>query len=627
MAIEAGDAVWKIRGDFGKLKGDLAKASGLVGKATKGIIKNAKAIGIAFTIAGGAITAAFGVSVASAVEFTEVLGELNTLGVKDLDALEDAIKDVSMEFGTDLVDATKAAYQAISLGAKEAEVPKLLADAAKAATAGMVDLETAVTLGQGVMNAFGDSVKDVNQVFNEAFVAVKRGGINFEQLAAQVGKVAPIFAAVGLESKELFSAIAAITVAGIQGEQAFTGLKAAVGNIVKPSKEAADLAQALAFDFSSAALGAKGLEGFLSELKTTLDDNLPALQKQKLALESQRAALMAVVKPTKEQAAQLKAINKELKGLETVGVDTVSTMGKLFGSIEGLNVVLALMGEQSKVLTDSLAEMESGQNAVDAAFQRFLDANPAFAFQQLKATLRVLSVEIGQNLLPVLIDITRFITPVIQGVLKWIKENPGLTKTLTIVTAAVGALMFALGPLIFALPGIVIAVKLVSAAFIAMGIAGAGANVALLPIALTIGGIVLALGSLVLSLKAAGLAWDIFRAKANAAKDAAQTARNLERAAELGATPEAIAGAQPTDPNLVKEPALAALSAGARSLARQPSAGAGTTTSNVSISFAGAFSGATISNRLDLDNMIDRMGDELTARLRGAGMAPAFQEA
>ncbi len=70
MAIELGDGVIRITGD------------------TAGLQAGLKKVGAIATVAGVAITAALTDAVSKAAEFTKGLGELNTLGIKDLKSLE-----------------------------------------------------------------------------------------------------------------------------------------------------------------------------------------------------------------------------------------------------------------------------------------------------------------------------------------------------------------------------------------------------------------------------------------------------------------------------------------------------------------------------------------------------------
>ncbi len=448
MAIEAGDVVWTITGDTRSLNGALRDARASADRLGASFAKHSRAIGAGMTIAGAAITATFGVAVKAAATFQKELAAVNTLGVKDLGAIEKTVKDLSVAFAVDLGDGAKAAYQAISAGASEVELPNVLADSAKAATAGFADLTTAIDLGMGTLNAFGGELKDVNEVFDLVFVAVNKGVTDFEQLAGSVGDISPLFKAAGVAADEMFAAIAAITLGGVQTSKAVTGLKGAITGILKPTADMSVLFEDMGGPL--AAIQELGFLGFLEK------------------------------------------IQEETGG----GADELA---KLFGSVEGLSAVLSLTGAGAGAFAETLAEMRSGVSATDEAFKRFLDANPAFAFDQMKAALSLLSVEIGKELLPSLITLARGIKDTVVGVLAWKDANPLIFKGLTLFAAGVGALLLVLGPLVLLLPSIAAGVSL-------FGVASGGAAVGVGALAITSGLAFLGVGALVVAASAGLLA-------------------------------------------------------------------------------------------------------------------------
>ena len=447
MAIEAGDVVWTVRAETRSFKAGLRDAKVAGDRLVSGFVKNSKAIGAAMTIAGAGITAMFVGAASSAAEFQKEMAAVNTLGVKDLGKIEKAVKDVSVTFGIDLADGAKAAYQAISKGADEVKLPQILADSAKAATAGMTDLTVAIDLGMGTLNAFGGELKDVNEVFDLAFIAASKGDTTFEKLGATVGTIAPLFKAAGVGADEMFAAIAAVTKGGVETSQAVTGLKGAITGIIKPTEDMKKLFEDLGGPMK--AIQELGLLGFLEEVQERTGGN-------------------------------------------------VEELGKLFGSVEGLASVLSLTGAAAGDFAEILELMQSGVSATDEAFRLFLDANPAFAFEQMKAALKLLSVEIGKELLPLMVDFARGVKDVVIGVLEWKEANEGMFKGLTFFAGAVGALALVLGPLVFVLPSIAAGVTL-------FGAASGGASFGVGALAIATAALSLALGAFAVVAGALGL--------------------------------------------------------------------------------------------------------------------------
>lgn len=54
--------------------------------------------------------------------------------------------------------------------------------------------------------------------------------------------LAPLASSLGIDFNELMSATAALTTTGMPASQAYTGLKAALSNVLKPTKDATELA-------------------------------------------------------------------------------------------------------------------------------------------------------------------------------------------------------------------------------------------------------------------------------------------------------------------------------------------------------------------------------------------------
>lgn len=447
MAIEAGDIVWTITAPTRSLKAGLRDAKAAGDRLVAGFVKNSKAIGTAMTIAGAGITAMFAGAASNAATFQKEMAAVNTLGVKDLGKIEKAVKDVSVTFGVDLSDGAKAAYQAISAGASEVELPNVLADSAKAATAGLTDLTTAIDLGMGTLNAFGGELKDVNEVFDLAFVAVKNGVTTFEELGQSVGDISPLFKAASVGADEMFAAIAAITKGGVQTSKAVTGLKGAITGILKPTEDMTALFEDMGGPMK--AIQELGFQGFLEKIQE-----------------------------------------------ETGG--SADELGKLFGSVEGLGAVLSLTGSAAGDFAATLEEMQSGVSATDEAFQKFLDANPAFAFEQMKAALSLLSVEIGKELLPSLITLARWIKDTAIGVLAWKDANPLAWKSIILLAAGVGALALVLGPLVLLLPSIAAGVTL-------FGVASGSASIGVGALAIATAALSLALHTFVVVAAGLGL--------------------------------------------------------------------------------------------------------------------------
>ncbi|WP_369671081.1 phage tail tape measure protein, partial [Enterococcus faecium] len=74
--------------------------------------------------------------------------------------------------------------------------------------------------------------------------------------------------------------------------------------------------------------------------------------------------------------------------------------------------------------------------------------------KELSSAAESLQITLGNALLPVVKDVSTWLTEVTRGVDKWAEAHPGLVRVLTIAGAAVGALAAAGAPLLLAMASI-----------------------------------------------------------------------------------------------------------------------------------------------------------------------------
>lgn len=152
-----------------------------------------------------------------------------------------------------------------------------------------------------------------------------------------MGNVIPIAAQLNVSTQELFGSIAVLTKNGIRTSEAITGLKAAYSNILKPSSEAAKLAQSLGLEFNAAHLQSVGWVKFLGEVK------------------------------------------------RATGGDA-QQMAQLFGSVEGLNSILVLTGKGAGDFDKVMNQMAQSAGMTREAYEKMLTPSEQMqiAMNQLK---------------------------------------------------------------------------------------------------------------------------------------------------------------------------------------------------------------------------------------------------
>jgi TP901 family phage tail tape measure protein len=184
-------------------------------------------------------------------------------------------------FGTASQTQAKAFYGIVSAGVQgTAKQLATLEIANKAATAGLVDIDTAATALVSSVNAYAASGLTAQEASDSLFQAVKDGQTTFGELASSIGRVAPLAAAAGVSFTDLAGSLAFITKSGVSTDEAVTGIRSVLAGIVKPAEQASKAAQDLGINFSTAGIEAAGGFGnFLTDVIQKTNGSAEALGK------------------------------------------------------------------------------------------------------------------------------------------------------------------------------------------------------------------------------------------------------------------------------------------------------------------------------------------------------------
>lgn len=346
-----GSVVILIEGDDSDLKSKLDGAKSRLkdfGGVAASAAKTAAAaiVGISTALAGVA-----GAAVKAGAAYETSLAKVGTIADTSVTSLADLSGEIlrlSNDTGEGAAALNEALYSAISAGADTEHAVDLVAVAVKSARGGFTDAETAVDGLTSALNAYAMETADAEGLANKFLVTQNLGKTTFGQLASSIGTVAPTANAAGVSVEELLASVAALTANGIGTSEAMTGMKAALSNIIKPTGEAAKLAQQLGIDFSAAALQTEGWAGFLAELQKKTGGN----------------------------------------------TDQLAT---LFGSVEALNTVLTLTSEQGTALmTEALGEMETNTTALDDAYEA-MNGTLEATVQKIGANLQNLGIQFYES--------------------------------------------------------------------------------------------------------------------------------------------------------------------------------------------------------------------------------------
>lgn len=256
-------------GLFKKLAGMVTGfVSGTVGLAKKvgGLVKK---VGL---IAGGAFVGLTGMSVKWAASFEEAMAEVATIAKKitgpAFEKVKEQVKSLAVLMGKPAVEMARGLYQVISAGFTDAAGSvKLLSVCAKAAIAGLGNMEVVVRTIAGSLNAYGLSTDKAMRVADMFFESIRLGVFRFEEIGHAMGGVTGFGAQLGAGLDELLAAFTALTKANVPIDRASTAIRSALAQILKPTKEAAEAAEAMGIAFGPGALRKMGLFGFLQQVR------------------------------------------------------------------------------------------------------------------------------------------------------------------------------------------------------------------------------------------------------------------------------------------------------------------------------------------------------------------------
>ncbi|HBJ2602279.1 TPA: phage tail tape measure protein [Clostridium botulinum] len=325
-----------------------------------------------------------------------------------IETLKKGVIDLSNKTGMSTKELNESLYQAISGSVDTAKAVDFLDVAVKAAKGGFTETSTAVDGLTTVLNSYGLEADKATDISNQMLITQNLGKTTFGELATSVGKVTPIAASLGIKTEELFSSLASTTAQGLATSESVTALKAAMSNIIKPSKEAGEAAEQLGIDFSVSALQSKGWMGFLQDVKKGLSNASPEFDKLSQSMSDNAHKMLELENAGKKGTQEYKELSKaqknaskDLEMMAQAADSPVSAMATMFGSVEGLNSILMLTSENGVAKYNaSMQEMQTNTTALEDAYNKMeesTEAKFAKAINKAKNSL----MEFGIKALPI----------------------------------------------------------------------------------------------------------------------------------------------------------------------------------------------------------------------------------
>ena len=278
--------------------------------------------------------------------FSASMAAANTMAGKsseELANLKSQVSALSREIPIARDALANGLYQVISNGVPEDNWIDYLNKSAKASVGGIADLEEVVKVTSTVIKNYAMSWDDAGTIQDKIQLTAKNGVTSFEQMAQALPRVTANAATLGISVDELMASFATLT--GVSGNTAevSTQLAAIMTALIKPSSEAANMAQEMGIKFDAAAIkAAGGMQNFLTQLDADI----------------------------KSYAASTGTLETEI-------------YGRLFGSAEALRALVPLTGNLADKFAENVDAMKGSAGTIDEAFATMSGTSSA-AMQKMK---------------------------------------------------------------------------------------------------------------------------------------------------------------------------------------------------------------------------------------------------
>lgn len=361
LMIRARDQASRIISDVGRTFGTVGTEAGRTGRHMQQTGQTIAGIGIAITAVGAAGLAFFASATRAAMEYDKA----SRLTLTQIDKQKASLEDIK-RIGRDVAMAIPAPFEqmqaslfdifsSMDVGIGEAE--KMLKGFSMAAVAGNVDIQIAGRATIAIMNAWKDEGMDLNRALDVQFQIVRKGVIDYQQLASTIGRAIPSAVRAGQSIETLGGMIAFMTRNGMSAAQATTSAARALDLLSNPVF--GQRMQKLGIDVLDAAGNFRPMENVMVDLRHKLMDL-----------------------PLGERSAALKELTKGAGGV--------------IQAMRFMNLAVSDSSGSFQELTQSMLDA----NGVLKEGYDIMRQTPEAQVQLLKNAFAVLKTEIGEGLLP-----------------------------------------------------------------------------------------------------------------------------------------------------------------------------------------------------------------------------------
>ena len=340
------------------------------------------------------LVAAGAASVKIAGDFNTTFTRMATLAgvpVKELGRLKESVKQLAVETGRSPTELAEALYQIESSGVDASKALEVLELSAKTAALGMGEANTIADALTSVINAYGAENISAAQAADILTAAVREGKGEASAMAPQLGNLLPLAKQLKVNFADTAGTLAFLTQTSGDAARSSTMLEGVLQKLIKPTRQGKE-------ELEAVGLSAAKVRDVIAK------DGL---------------------------AAGIDLVGKAFEG-------NSESLARFFDDQQGLVGVFQLLDEGGARWKDTLDQVANSQGVVNDGMT-LLQQTDEFKAKQAFAELKVVAVEVGTALIPILTDVAGGIA----AVARWFTQLPEPVQKGVLVLAGFAA---ALGP-------------------------------------------------------------------------------------------------------------------------------------------------------------------------------------
>ena len=340
------------------------------------------------------IAAVYGASIKAAMTYGDSIAKVATIADQSqvpIKTLSNEILNLSNESGKGASELAEATYQALSASVETKNVSGFVRQATGLAKAGFLETADAVDVLTTVINAYGKSAEDADEIANMLIQTQNDGKTTVNELAQNMGQVIPTASALNIPLEQLTASYVMLTKQGINTANSTTQLRAMFNEL---SKDGSNVSKILK-DQTGKSFGQLMQEGW------SLGD-------------------------------VLKVLNESVNG-------NGEAFKNLWGNTRAGQGALALVNGGLEEFNEEAAKMLDSTGNVDKALSEL--ATPGAAARKALNQLVNVGIQIGDVLAPYIEKASQALQWLVD---KFNKLSPTAQKTIVII----GAIAAAIGPVL-----------------------------------------------------------------------------------------------------------------------------------------------------------------------------------